>query len=198
MEAPHDQAPPAGTDGSPSGGALSAGSGASQNVTRPISQSDHRPRPHDQNREVELQGFPKAVWPFHLVRAPQLFLTILTRKAESAGGQVVEFNTRTPALSQVCLCGPKPPKRLSERVHACDCGITMQRDLFSAYLARFVKDDTLQVAKANASWPGAEPFLRLGNRPLKTNLQVEGGSPRPLASFRAVRVRVGRPRRRIC
>lgn len=39
------------------------------------------------------------------------------------------------------------------------CGVTTQRDLFSAYLARFVKDDTLQVAKANASWPGVEPPL---------------------------------------
>ncbi|MDA8194675.1 MAG: hypothetical protein M0Z53_11865, partial [Thermaerobacter sp.] len=50
------------------------------------------------------------------VRAPKLFLTILTRKAESAGGQVVEFNTRTTALSQTCVCGRRIPKRLSERV----------------------------------------------------------------------------------
>ncbi|MHB1426813.1 MAG: hypothetical protein ACYC3I_26955, partial [Gemmataceae bacterium] len=41
------------------------------------------------------------------VRAPQLFLSILTRKAESAGGQIIEFNTRTTALSQVCFCGQK-------------------------------------------------------------------------------------------
>ena len=94
------------------------------------------------------------------VRAPKLFLTILTRKAERAGGQIIEFNTRTTALSQVCICGQKHKKRLSERVHACDCGVVMQRDLFSAYLARFVEDDSLQVAKANPSWPGAEPLLR--------------------------------------
>ncbi len=94
------------------------------------------------------------------VRAPKLFLTILTRKAESAGGQVIEFNTRTTALSQTCLCGQKHKKRLSERVHACDCGVTMQRDLFSAYLARFVEDDALQVTKAAESWSGAEPLLR--------------------------------------
>ncbi len=36
----------------------------------------------------------------------------------------------------------------------------MQRDCFSTYLARFVRDDTLQVAKASEAWPGAEPLLR--------------------------------------
>ncbi len=96
------------------------------------------------------------------VRAPKWFLTILARKAESAGGQVVEFNTRTTALSQVCFCGQKHKKRLSQRVHDYGCGVTMQRDLFSAYLARFVEDNALQVAKAHASWPGADG-LATGN-----------------------------------
>jgi len=94
------------------------------------------------------------------VRAPKLFLTILTRKAESAGGQVIEFNPRTTALSQTCVCGQKHKKRLSERVHDCSCGVTMQRDLFSAYLARFVEHDALQVPKASESWAGGEPLLR--------------------------------------
>lgn len=31
------------------------------------------------------------------IRAPRLFLSLLTRKAERAGGQVIEFNTRTTA-----------------------------------------------------------------------------------------------------
>ncbi len=81
-------------------------------------------------------------------------------RAESAGGSVDEFSTRTTALSQVCLCGQKHKKRLSERVHSCDCGVRMQRDLFSAYLARHVKDNLLQVTEANESWSGAEPLLR--------------------------------------
>ena len=109
------------------------------------------------------------------VRAPKLFLTILTCKAESAGGQVVEFNTRTTALSQMCLCGQKHKKRLSERVHACDCGVTMQCDLFSAYLARFVEDDALQVAKAHESWPGAEPLLRTALQQVTQNQPASRG-----------------------
>ena len=94
------------------------------------------------------------------VRAPGMFVTMLRRKAESAGGGVYEFNTRTTALSQVCQCGEKHKKPLWQRVHECSCGVVMQRDLYSGYLARFVKDNTLDAAKASMSWPGAEPLLR--------------------------------------
>ncbi len=88
--------------------------------------------------KLSYKAFQKRYGQSIAVRAPKLFLTILSRKAERAGGGVIEFNTRTTALSQVCFCGQKHKKRLSERVHTCDCGVTMQRDLFSAYLARFL------------------------------------------------------------
>ena len=56
------------------------------------------------------------------------------------------------------LCGDKHPKRLAERVHTCPQGtVAMPRDVFSAYLARFVEDDALPIAAACASWPGAKP-----------------------------------------
>jgi putative transposase len=113
------------------------------------------------------------------VRAPRMFLSILTRKAESAGGQVYEFNTRTTALSQVCLCGQRHKKRLSERIHACDCGVEMQRDLFSAFLARHVKDNLLQVTEANESWSGAEPLLRAAWRQATENQQPASGRHTP-------------------
>ena len=113
------------------------------------------------------------------IRAPKQFLTILTRKAESAGGRVIEFSTRTTALSQRCLCGEKHPKRLAERVHTCPHGaVTMQRDLFSAYLARFVEDEALPIAAARASWPGAEPLLRTAWEQATTN-QPASGRPVP-------------------
>lgn len=41
-------------------------------------------------------------------------------------------------LSQTCLCGTLARKPLAERVHRCDCGITVQRGVWSAYLARLV------------------------------------------------------------
>ena len=91
------------------------------------------------------------------LRAPKLFLSILTHRGKRAGRQVEEFSTYHTALSQTCICGRKHKKRLSERVHACDCGVVMQRDLFSAYLAKYVEEDRLQVDKAYASWQGAKP-----------------------------------------
>lgn len=93
------------------------------------------------------------------VRAPGMFVTLLRRKAESAGGGVYEFNTRTTALSQVCHCGKKHKKQLRQRIHECTCGVLMQRDLYSGYLARFVKDDTLHATEASLSWSGAESLL---------------------------------------
>ncbi len=124
------------------------------------------------------------------IRAPKTFLSILTRKAESAGGQVEEFGTYHTALSQTCICGQKHKKRLSERVHACDCGVVMQRDLFSAYLAKHVEEDCLQVANANMHWQGAEPLLRTAWRQVQN--QPASGRPVP-SSFGTYRSQSGSP-----
>ncbi len=129
------------------------------------------------------------------VRAPKLFLSILTRKAESAGGGVEEFSTYHTALSQVCICGQKHKKRLSERVHACDCGVVMQRDLFSAYLAKHVKEERLQAADAYEHWQGAEPLLRTAWQ--QANNQPARGRPVPSPSER-IGVRAGRPKKSVC
>ena len=115
---------------------------------------------HIHTEKLSYKAFQKMFGRSISVRAPKLFLSILTRKAESAGGSVEEFSTYHTALSQVCLCGQKHKKRLSERVHACDCGIVMQRDLFSAYLAKHVENERLQAADANEHWQGAEPLLQ--------------------------------------
>jgi hypothetical protein len=91
-------------------------------------------------------------------RAPGLLVEMLRRKAESAGGQpFYEYNPRTTALSQTCLCGTKKKKPLSQRVHRCDCGITEDRDLFSAYLGLHVRNevdevDRLDLQAANTGW----------------------------------------------
>jgi hypothetical protein len=83
---------------------------------------------------------------------------MLRRKAESAGGrQLYEYNPRTTALSQTCLCGTKMKKPLSRRVHSCECGIREDRDLFSAYLGLHVRTeadgvDRLDLQAANTGW----------------------------------------------
>ena len=94
-------------------------------------------------------------------RAPGLFVEILRRKAERAGGEVIEFKTKTTALSQMCHCGNKQKKTLKERWHKCKiCGVTAQRDLYSAFLARFVENDKLDISQAKKAWASAGILLK--------------------------------------
>ena len=79
-------------------------------------------------------------------RAPSSFVSILTRKAESAGGKVDLIDTWSSKLSQYChVCDSFHKKSLSERTH--NCGeITVQRDLYSALL---IKHYNLEARKVN-------------------------------------------------
>jgi hypothetical protein len=96
------------------------------------------------------------------VRAPGTFVSMLRRKAESAGGELEDIPTRTTKLSQFCHgCGSFTKKPLSLRTHACACGIgPVQRDLYSAFLARFVREGELDATEASKAWARAEPLLR--------------------------------------
>jgi putative transposase len=60
-----------------------------------------------------------------------IFLNQLMYKAESAGRKLIQVN---PAYtSQTCPnCGKIKKKSLSERVHACDCGCVLDRDVAAA------------------------------------------------------------------
>ena len=93
-------------------------------------------------------------------RAPGLLMEILRRKAANAGGEVIEFNTRTTALSQSCQCGNKKKKARKDRWHECQqCEIYAQRDLYSAFLATFVYENKLDRCQAQDAWPGADTLL---------------------------------------
>ena len=95
------------------------------------------------------------------MRAPGMFVSMLKRKAMSAGVSVTEFSTRTTKLSQVCLCGQVKKKSLSERWHVCDCGVVAQRDLFSAFLASCVESERLNADFAREFWQsGMDACLR--------------------------------------
>jgi Putative transposase DNA-binding domain len=71
-------------------------------------------------------------------RAPGMFVTTLSRKAVSAGGTVALVDTWSTRLSQRCVCGAVAKKPLSQRTHRCGCGVEADRDVFSAFLARYV------------------------------------------------------------
>jgi putative transposase len=60
--------------------------------------------------------------------APGMFVSLLSRLAASAGGQVVVLNTRRAKLSQRCHCGAVVKKPLRLRWHVCACGVSAQRD----------------------------------------------------------------------
>jgi len=97
-------------------------------------------------------------------KAPGKFMSMLRRKAENAGGKVIEFPTKTTKLSQTCQCGNTVKKPLSQRWHICPvCGIKAQRDLYSAYLGLFVVNNNdvwnLDIDSAYKSWNTAEPLL---------------------------------------
>jgi hypothetical protein len=131
-------------------------------------------------------------------RAPGMFVSLLRRKAESAGGKVVEFDTRSTALSQVCVCGRRERKPLTLRVHRCPCGMEAQRDVFSAFLARHVDPGTQaldvraaatalsmrhDIAARTASISG--PNRRLGRcSTTRTEASVGAGRPHPAAAAR--------------
>lgn len=101
------------------------------------------------------------------LRAPGMFIETLKRKAENAGGEVIEINTWNTALSQTCHCGRKEKKPLSERWHKCQCGVEAQRDLYSAYLACFVQDNKLMVSQAQKAWEGMDIALHTAMSKLK-------------------------------
>ncbi|MEI6243248.1 MAG: transposase, partial [Chlamydiota bacterium] len=97
-------------------------------------------------------------------RAPGMFVSRLKRKAESAGGSFTKFPTQPTKLSQSCFCGRQHKKKLSERVHSCECGVTSQRDLFTGFLGLFVEEKagkySLQANQAKKFWPSADTLLQ--------------------------------------
>jgi transposase len=116
--------------------------------------------------------------------APGLFLAILRWTATKHGGAVEEFSTRTTKLSQVCHgCGAYIKKPLSQRVHTCPCGVgPVQRDLYSAFLARHVVGNSLDRAQARVAWDtGAGSLLeRTVSRPYQSaRSALTGGAALP-------------------
>jgi transposase len=125
--------------------------------------------------------------------APGMFVSLLSRLAASAGGQVVELNTRRARLSQRCHCGAVQKKPLRQRWHVCGCGVSAQRDLYSAYLARFVnpKASVLKARQAQAAWRRGEPLVQAAAQHATLNQRASGRHA--LSSFgqpRLIRVRV--------
>ena len=154
--------------------------------------------------KLSYEAFQKLYGRSTQFRAPGKFVAMLRRKAESAGGAAYEFPTHTTRLRQVCLCDEVEKKPLSRRWHRCSCGVVMQRDLFSAFLAMCVEDDVLNAEKARAILPGLESVLWAALSeiefvsgtailPASVGLQRQNGSPRKPEGINAQGQAVHRP-----
>lgn len=130
--------------------------------------------------------------------APASFMAKLRRKAENAGGGVVEFNARKYKLSQYDhTTNDYVKKPLSQREHALRDGSgVVQRDLYSAWLALFVDESQEEfqppgpgskglppqgwdACQAHGAWPVAHPLLAFA-----ASHPVKAASRRPLAFAR--------------
>ena len=104
------------------------------------------------------------------VRAPGTFVDMLSRKVKAAAGTLININPFKTALSQFDHTTgefvKKPRSQLGKsahkRLHYFGDGITapIQRDLYSAFLARHCGPETLDIRQAQQAWPTAEPLLR--------------------------------------
>lgn len=96
------------------------------------------------------------------VSAPGVFITQLTRKAESAGGQLKELNTRHLRMSQYDHpTGQYEKKPLSQRTHRLGGTETrVQRDCYSAFLAKYAGEGEHNPSQLEQGWAAAEPLLR--------------------------------------
>jgi putative transposase len=111
-------------------------------------------------------------------RGPGTFVSRLRRKAENAGAEIDEFPTTTTRLSQMCVCGRREKKALSLRWHVCSCGVgPVQRDLFSAWLARYVVNDRLDAGRTKMAWPGEDERLRTASSAIQPAMGQ--GQPKP-------------------
>jgi len=77
-------------------------------------------------------------------------------------------------------------KPLSQRIHIFGDGKTepVQRDLYSAFLARHCGEDSLDICQVQKTWPDTEPFLR---RAMLRNFKSASGYGFPLPHGPAVR-----------
>jgi len=101
-----------------------------------------------------------------------MFLNMLSYKAESAGGRVVNDKPFAPT-SQTCPeCGRRVPKDLSVRTHNCVCGYVVHRDVASANV---ILNDTVGLDEPEPNACG-DPTTTGGHKDLPASRVAEAGT----------------------
>ena len=113
------------------------------------------------------------------MHAPGMFFEWLKRTVARTGGTLHDIPTRSTKLSQYCHgCGTYTKKSLSERWHACPCGIgPVQRDLYSAFLAAHLQPGTTVPSVAHDEWESAETRFAGSHRGCQPTCECGGSVP---------------------
>lgn len=114
-----------------------------------------------QSETLSYRSFQKNYGKSVRVRAPGMFVEQLRRKAESAGGALIDLHTWSLKMSQydhtTQVCTKKP---LSQRWHVLGEGSgVVQRDVYSAFLARCVMSNTHHLSHIDSMWAAQKPVL---------------------------------------
>jgi hypothetical protein len=112
--------------------------------------------------KLSYKGFQKRYGRSVKQRAPGRFIEELSRKAESAGGELVDLNTWKLKMSQLDhVSSTYTKKPLSQRYHQLGQTDTfVQRDVYSAFLALHAEGVGHNLPKLERAWATAEPLLR--------------------------------------
>jgi hypothetical protein len=98
--------------------------------------------PRIRTEDHGIKSWPQSHWSKSIQhRGPGAQLTRIEGAAKRVSGTYEKIDSRL-ALSQSCICGTRIKKPLGERRHRCEnCGLDLNRDLFSAFLMRHVRID---------------------------------------------------------
>lgn len=121
------------------------------------------------------------------LRAPGMLIDHVRRIVAKTGGTLIEVPTYQTKLSQYCHgCQAYTKKALSERWHACACGIgPVQRDVYSACLLAYLNPKELIPFIAHEAWEGAELRLRAAMECLQERASAGESFPQSMGLTRA-------------
>ena len=140
-----------------------------------------------QIEKTSFKGWQKLYGKSVGLRAPGMLIDHLRRTVAKTGGTLIEVPTYQTKLSQYCHgCQTYTKKPLSERWHACACGIgPVQRDLYSACLLAYLDAKELIPSIAHEAWEGAELRLRAAMEFLQERASAGESFPQSMGLTRA-------------
>lgn len=114
-----------------------------------------------QSEQLSYGAFQKCFGRSSKVRGVGALMSEVKRKAESAGGELVDLATWRLKLSQYDhLSNTYTKKPLKQRWHTLGDGSgVVQRDMYSAFLAAQAVKDVIHSCQVNSAWPVAQSLL---------------------------------------